>query len=282
MYYYIFDSFLNAPAYEKYVQDINAALNDLTVQGERARISPVRRLPDIMRDAYAKKIDTIVMIGNEESFSKAIEYALKYNFTLGYFPVAPDDELAADLGVATPDAAARALSARRIEELYPLAINDTYFITRVHARINEEKKKKGMFSFLGQRKHTQDVRMLLDENYFVSGEFEDLTIYNLRSDSENPLVSKREIEATDQMFEVAFTARLPKYKEMRDRGSGNISKDDYRKMSPYNLLRSRKVEILAPQGMEFLASGNVIAQVPCVITSAPQKIRIIAGRNAKF
>jgi Fe-S oxidoreductase len=280
MYYYIFDSFLNAPAYEKYVQDINAALNDLTVQGERARISPVRRLPDIMRDASAKKIETVVMIGNEESFSKAIEYALQYNFTLGYFPVAPDDELGIELGVSTPEAASRALSARRIEELYPLSINNTYFITRVRARINEEKKKKGFFSFLGSRSHATDVRMLFDENYFVSGEFEELTIYNTRSDSENPLVSKKKIEATDQSFEVAFTARLPKYKDMRHRG--NISKDDYRKMSPYNLLRAHKVEVLSPQDLEFTASGQVVAQVPCVVTAAQKKIRIIAGKNARF
>lgn len=279
MYYYIFDSFLNAPAYEKYVQDINAALNDLTVQGERARISPVRRLPDIMRDAYAKKIETVVMIGNEESFSKAIEYALQYNFTLGYFPVAPEDEFATELGVGTPDAAARALSARRIEELYPLSINNTYFITQVRAKINEP-KKKGLFSFLGNRKHTQDVRMLFDENYFVSGEFEELTIYNTRSESENPLVSKRKIEATDQTFEVAFTARLPKYKEIQRRA--NVTKDEYRKMSPYNLLRAKKIEILAPQHLEFTASGEVVAQVPCVIMAAPKKIKIIVGRNAKF
>lgn len=280
MYYYIFDSFLNAPAYEKYVQDINAALNDLTVQGERARISPVRRLPDIMRDASSKKIETVVMIGNEESFSKAIEYALHYNFTLGYFPVAPDDELGIELGVATPDAAAHALSARRIEELYPLAINSTYFITRVRARINEPQRKKGFFSFLKSSARTEDVRMLFDENYFVSGKFEELTIYNTRSESENPLVSKRKIEASDQTFEVAFTARLPKYKEMKNRGY--ISKDDYKKMSPYNLLRAKKVEVLAPQGLEFTASGEVIAQTPCVITAAPKKIKIIAGRNAKF
>ncbi len=279
MYYYIFDSFLNAPAYEKYVQDINAALNDLTVQGERARISPVRRLPDIMRDASSKKIETVVMIGNEESFSKAIEYALQYNFTLGYFPVAPNDELGIELGVATPDAAARALSARRIEELYPLSINNTYFITRVRAKINEP-KKKGFFSFLGSRVHTKNVRMLFDENYFVSGEFEELTIYNTTSESENPLVSTREIEATDQTFEVAFTARLPKYKEIQRRG--NVTKDEYKKMSPYNLLRAKKVEVLAPQHLEFTASGEVVAQVPCVITAAPKKIRIIVGRNAKF
>ncbi|MFC1641054.1 hypothetical protein ACFL2D_03320 [Patescibacteria group bacterium] len=277
MYYYIFDDYLNNPENEQHVQDINAILNDLTVQGERGRISPVRRLQDIMRDAHAKKIETVVMVGNEDSISKAIGYALDYDFTLGYVPADPDDVLGAQLGINSPREAGHALSARVIEELYPIQVNDKFFITEIRAQIGEKQSEKGFFSRFSGAPAAQDIRILFDENYFVSGDFEELTIYNTKGESDNPLVTTERINPDDQVFEVAFKTALPKYRFMKK--EHGISKDAYKDMSPYNLLKTRKIEVVQPKGLEFISGNSVIAKIPCVIQAAPKKLKMIVGKG---
>jgi len=278
MYYYIFDSFLNNPQYEKQVQDINASLNELTVQGERARVSPVRRLPDIMRDAFSKKIETIVMIGNETSLAAAVPFALHYNFILGYFPIDPEDALGKQLGVDTPQNAGRALAARRIEQIYPLSVNNEYFLTRIDAQISSA--KRGFFSFLRGGGEAAPVKILFDENFFVSGDFEELTIFNTPSESSNPLVSSKRISPSDRVFEVAFKARLPKFRTMKERTG--IDRNVYKDMSPYNLLKASKIEIVEPHGLNFVYGSSVISKAPCVVTAAEQKLKLIVGRNREF
>lgn len=279
MYYYVFDSYLNDPKYEKQVQDINAILNSLTIQGERGRISPVRRLDDIMRDAASKNINTIIMIGNETSFAKAVEFALHYNFILGYVPVAPNDPFGHQLGIDSPHEAGRALMARRIEEIYPIQFNGDYFLTRVDA-ILDEKAQGGFFRSIFRSGHTANIKILFDENYFVSGKFTELTIFNTQSESSNPLVSLKRINPRDQVFEVAFRTQLPNYRVMKK--SSGVSKQQYKKLSPYNLLKARKIEILEPKHMEFLMGNSVLGKVPAVIQAAPKTIKLIVGRKREF
>ncbi len=140
MYYYIYDSFLEEKKEHAHLlARVETQINNLGLSGERARVTSLKKIDQLVLEAAQKKYDPIVIVGRDQSFSAAASCLAshKQKTALAFVPIDKQSMLARMLGV-TPDNAITILS-RRIIKKVPLAkANGHYFLSRVHCRAHAQ------------------------------------------------------------------------------------------------------------------------------------------------
>ena len=114
MYFYLYDTFLNDIKYEKVLDQIKARLLDLDIKGKHERLTLLKNLDSLITDEVKRGATTVVVVGNDKTFLKAIDPVAKNNVTLGIIPIGEDNLIAEMLGIPTGDEACEILAARKI------------------------------------------------------------------------------------------------------------------------------------------------------------------------
>jgi diacylglycerol kinase family enzyme len=152
MYLYLYDSFLSDGKYEKELSEIENYLTDLGITGTIERVSVFKTIKDILKSALKKGAQTIVVVGNDNTFREAIKFIPDFGITFGFIPLGQPNYIARFLGIPAGVASCDTLSARIIEKIDVGKIsagggsstgsgNDKYFlgaitVPKMHAKIN--------------------------------------------------------------------------------------------------------------------------------------------------
>lgn len=146
MYCYLYDEFIQEhKRFERELMKIENRLTDLGIAGKVSRLALFRDAEEMIRDEIDRGVNTIVVVGNDETVRKVVDVAAESHVVLGLIPIGPNNELASLLGIPEGVAACDVLSARRIETIDVGTVNGRRFITGLsiphfHAEITCEDK----------------------------------------------------------------------------------------------------------------------------------------------
>ena len=99
MYLYIYDSFLSDKKYSDLLSQIEKRVTDLGIKGRIARLSILKNMKELITDGIKSGVQTVVVIGNAQTFAKVINIVAGLEVVLGLIPVENDNKIAKMLGV---------------------------------------------------------------------------------------------------------------------------------------------------------------------------------------
>lgn len=138
MHIYIYDSFVNQKKYDSIVAKIETRITDLGLNGKIVRLSMMNSIDEVINNEIKKGAKTIVVVGNNDIFNKAVNAVAKTSqeitatkkIPLGFIPVGKkNNDIAKFFGIGFEESACNIISARRIQTLDLGLANDHYFLT---------------------------------------------------------------------------------------------------------------------------------------------------------
>lgn len=127
MYSYIYDEFLQDRRYERDLALLETRLTDLGIMGKVTRLALFRDSLDVIRDEIEGGTETIVAVGNDQTFRRIVEAVGDSQTVIGYLPIGSKNILADLLGIPQGAEAAEVLSARLIQHIDLGEINSRRF-----------------------------------------------------------------------------------------------------------------------------------------------------------
>ena len=247
MYLYIYDSFLNHKKYNDLLIKIEKRITDLGIKGKVARLSVLKNMKELILDGVRDGVQTVVVIGNNQSFAKVINIVADLDVTLGFVPVDNSSSIAKMLGVPPGVLACEILASRIIKKVDLGKINNHYFID--HAEIINS-----------------DVVIEYDNFKITPTTNENkITLYNFSGQSLNA-----SSKPADGVLEAVITP-------VKSTIFG-------KKAIPETILPFTKIKISSnsEEQVSIVADEQIIMKTPAKIIVAPQKLKIIVGSDRQF
>lgn len=131
MYFYIYDSFLSDKKFERDLALVETRLTDLGISGKIGRLTPFVSARGLIRDEARRGARTVVVVGNDETVSKAVEGIGEEKVALGIIPVGAPTYIADSLGIPYGVDACDVLSKRMTRKIDLGTVNGRLFLSDV-------------------------------------------------------------------------------------------------------------------------------------------------------
>jgi len=133
MYVYVVDSFVQNKRFDRDLLHIQARTQDLGITGRFEKITILKNIREIVKDAERKKVETIVAIGNDHTVNAIINNLNDSNIVLGLIPLGPEENsIARKCGIPFGIDACTVLS-KRITKKFDLgSVNGKYFFSSLN------------------------------------------------------------------------------------------------------------------------------------------------------
>jgi diacylglycerol kinase family enzyme len=128
VYSYFYDAFLQDRKHERDLAVLETRLTDLGIMGKITRLALFRDSLEVIRDEIDEGAQTLVAVGDDKTFRKAIEAVGDSRTVLGYLPVNTKSVLADLLGIPGGVAACDILSARLVQDIDVGEVNGRRFL----------------------------------------------------------------------------------------------------------------------------------------------------------
>jgi len=128
VYSYFYDAFLQDRKYERDIALLETRLTDLGIMGKITRLALFRDSLEVIRDEIQDGAQTLVAVGDDSTFRKAIEAVGDTRTVLGYLPLSNKSVFADLLGIPTGVAACDILSARLVQDIDVGEVNGRRFL----------------------------------------------------------------------------------------------------------------------------------------------------------
>ncbi len=250
-YFYLYDSYLQDKNYSNQLIRLETALTDLGLQGKIGRLTLLKSIRDLIDSALRDNSDTIVVVGNDITFSQTAEIVAKYpKITLGFIPLGQDRQILASLlGIPVGLLACHTLSSRITKQIDVGKINNQFFIQSVAAQ--------GRFN------------LECESHYRLStAEPHNLKICNLdlwgepKNNHSNPADNLLEIILTPQK-DSSWLASFKKQPALQ----------------PTILPLKNLLLEASGDNITLLVDGHKVLKTPATVTVANEKLKIIVGRG---
>lgn len=133
MYAYIFDSFLQDRKYQHDIGQIENRLATLGIQGKIEKMTILKNFQEAAKQAVKRGVETLVVVGNDETITKVLPQIIGSNVTLGLIPLGPNQTIAKILGIPVGLGACDALSRRIVRKIDLGQANTAYFLFTLSA-----------------------------------------------------------------------------------------------------------------------------------------------------
>ncbi|MFB6181900.1 MAG: diacylglycerol kinase family protein [Candidatus Magasanikbacteria bacterium] len=207
MYVYLYDNFLDQRKHDSTIAEMENKLTDYGIAGKIIRLQNFTNPEGIIKEEVQRGAETIVLVGNDNTFGKVLSKAASTDVLFGFLPVGKNNSIAEVLGIPTGVEACDTLSRRRKMKLDVGWFNNQYFINQLHippAEISVEYDEqftvsptKGKielavcnlqpFYWKGNEEkvdvHPQDgkleafLRPVEEKGWFRSAEYEDVSVF---------------------------------------------------------------------------------------------------------
>ncbi len=259
MYYYLYDSFLSDPKYEKIIDKIRTRLLDLEIQGKPGHLSLLKNANELIEDEVKNGIKTVVVVGNDRTLLKVINVIAKNDLTLGIIPIGEGNLIAEYLGIPPEELACDILAARKVEKIDLGMANDIYF-----------------FSELKIDKDLSRISLKIDNYQIVpQSKCHVIQIFNFyfgQDDKKNKVLKK--INPQDGQVDVVVTEQ--------DRVTGLLKKKKNGFKYSRTLLSAKQLEIKSFEYLPIKLDNSFVLKTPVKVKVAEKKLKLIVGRHRKF
>lgn len=260
MYYYLYDSFLSDPKYEKILDKIKTRLLDLEIQGKPGHLSLLKNANELIEDEIKNGVKTVVVVGNDQTFLKVINVIAKYDLTLGIIPIGENNLIAAYLGVPPEELSCDILAARKVEKVDLGLANDVYFFSniKIDKDLNRISLKKDNFQIVPQ----PNCRAI---NIFN-------LCYDTQSVADNEILKR--INPQDGQMDIVIEESNKSARLLNSR-KNNIK-------CGTTLLNANDLEIKSFEYLPVKLDNFYILKTPVKVSTEKEKLKLIVGRNRKF
>jgi diacylglycerol kinase family enzyme len=258
MYFYIYDNYLSEKKYARTLAAIETRLTDLGISGKIGRLSPFTTAKGLIRDEVRRGTETIVVVGNDETVSKAVEGIGDVKVTLGIIPVGGPCTIAESLGIPYGEEACDVLSKRLTQKIDLGRVNGRFFLASVripHGRV-EIKDDDGRYKIVMPRGNCE------------------VLVSNLRS-----------ADMPESAIQVAakpgdpLDGRLDTMIISRPTNLLGLSK---KKDTSPSIFPMRRLSIKSDHPVDMYADGIAFTASDFVIDVVPKCLKVITGRARVF
>ena len=289
MYYYIYDSFLGDRKFRRRVAAIENSLTDLGIAGERERVTPIRPVQDLVKVGIERGVSTIIIVGNDYTFTKAINAAAVLGLdpgkvVFGIIPLGEPNKIAELLGIYDVGIAPQELAARKIDALDIGQINKRFFITSVTVGFEPEHKtrkdvvQEKISPLVAARRikkfKPQPVKIWVDGGYRLGCDLFNLSILNI-SDQNGPQDLGVARSESLVVCLVPYTDEIPAQARL-------VAARKYAQLTNASIFRARQVRVDGPKTMKVATDGVLYDHPPLEISIIPQTLRVIVGKNRQI
>ncbi len=245
MYLYIYDSCLKDKKFENLLTKIEGRIIDLDIKGEILRMNLLKNISQFLKDGIKKGAHTVIVIGDDKTFSTVLESAMSENIVMGYIPIDKKSKFAQIFGIPYGDLACAIIGGRIIETIDIGKINNKFFLGSV---------------IIENSPNTE----LKIENFKVRvGRGNKIIIKNIDFEEEDPGISN----PTDGLFEI-FVEKTGRF----------MSKN-----SKHTLIKTDELLVTSKDSSTpLIFDGIQTINTPAQISVAKEKLKIIVGTNRKF
>jgi diacylglycerol kinase family enzyme len=242
MYLYIFDSFLQQKKYSTELVKIEHRLTDLELKGRQVKLTLLKSVREVILQGAKEGVQTVVVVGNDQTFQQALNAVATTNLTLGYIPFEKNSLMAAALHLPLESLACEVLAQRLLKKFDLGKINDHYFLLQAEAL---------------------DPRITVDfGSYKITPSGKNQTIiYNL-TPAENQFKSAPD----DGFLEVVMSQDSPAFFNRL------LKKHSLPSVFPF-----KKVKLSSPEPIGLRLDNQALVKTPAVAEVAHQAIKIIVG-----
>jgi len=248
MYLYIYDNFLTEKKYQSQLYKIENRLVDLGIKGRVVRLNILKNMAEVVEDGIKQGVKTVVVVGNDVSFSKIINIVANKNIVLGIIPVDNKSKIGKILGIPPLGAACEVLAQRIIKNIDLGKVGNYYFIDS--AAITNEDTTVHFSKYSIKPTHVTNIVSFNNLGVFAAAEE---TRFNF--------------DPTDGQLELVI----------------NSSGDSLKKGSELTILPFKEVRVECSQPGAFIIADQVTKLKPPVIVSvACKKLKTIVGNKRLF
>ena len=244
-YAFIYDEALNERRHERVLAETEARLTTLGVTGRTIRLAMFRNIKETIEGLVRGGIETVVIVGNDQSLDKAMWFLPDLDVTLGYLPIIGQSRFNKPLGIPDGVGACDILAARRIETIDVGICDGRYFLSEVKientvARVDIE----GRFSLNSETGGSVVIR--------------------------NMNVGEGEVsDVQDGWLEVL----------VRPLDGKAPSRWRRAKLLPETRIPTRFGEIVSPDPVELQVDTHITSGFHFQFSIVPRKLRVIVGRS---
>jgi diacylglycerol kinase family enzyme len=244
MYGYVFDSFVQDGKFRSEAQRIESRLAALGIQGRQEKITILKSLTDACQKMIKRGIETLVVVGNDETVLKVLPIAVEHGIPLGLIPVGPEQRIAKSLGI-------------------PIGIDACDVLSRrIMRRIDVG--RAGASFFLLDAVLPANAMVGCDEQYTVS-----VTDPHAAMSVAN-IVDPRPDAQPDDGFLTLM---------VRGKGQGGWM----RRHDEVSYFFTQRAEVKTTRhGEQVVLDGHHIVKTPVVLSIQPKLLSIIVGRERSF
>lgn len=133
MFFYLYDAFVLDKKFAPILDRIESRIIELGINGRVEKLTPLRNIKEIIELGIKAGAHTIVVVGNDHTFLKALQVVAQHTTcALGFLPIG-ESQLGSLFGITDPLEGCNTLS-RRITKQLPLGkANQTFFLSEVTA-----------------------------------------------------------------------------------------------------------------------------------------------------
>jgi len=254
MYLYIYDSFLNDKKYLNLLSRIEARSADLEIKGKICHLNILKNMEEVIDDGLKQGVNTVVAVGDDQTFSKIVNIIAEKDLTLGIIPVNNESKIAQILGIPVGEAACDILAQRLIRKLDLGKINHQYFldsatITSPHITLHFD-----TFQISPATKHAV------------------VSLSNLGFLTSNQSVYQNKISIPNDGLLEAIIAPIK---------TGFFSKN--KKINKQSIFPFKKIKITSQgEPATVTIDQQAVFKTPVEVKIAPQKLKVIVGSKRLF
>lgn len=140
MFFYFYDTFVLDKKHEGTLTRVENRIIELGINGRVEKLTPLRNMKSLLEDGIKQDAHTIVVIGDDTTFVRAVNIVAPHDVVLGYIPFAKTSALAELFGIPDTFEACNILSRRIIKQVSLGKANSNYFLTSLVAEKSDELK----------------------------------------------------------------------------------------------------------------------------------------------
>jgi len=281
MYYYILDTHgIPQKDFERNQTELQGLLTEHNINGEMARVTPLRIIQDLVDTAANRGATTLIACGTDQTFNQVLASIREHEFTLGFVPFIAGTQLGRILGIKDVASAARTIASRRTERIDIAKINHQYFISYLEMGVGQYTNKDvGVFSLMKLfSSGPVQLKMRIDDSYFITSKVMGALIINTRgtgSKSDGSIGNPQ-----DGYLDLLLLERINKFGVIQNRA--DVVSGFYEKVPGATVIRCKKIEILEPLNQKIFIDGKETFKTPAKIEVIPNKFRMIVGKDRTF
>jgi hypothetical protein len=246
MYLYIYDSCLKDKKYKNLINKIENRIIDLDIKGKTLHLNLLKNIDNFITSEINQGAHTVVIIGDDKTFSHALNSVISKNIVVGYIPIQNKSSFGEMFGIPSGELACNVLSGRIIKEVDVGKINKKYFL---HSLKIEK---------------ADDVIVKID-NFEIKAETgNQIIIKNFNAEN---ISEDHQASPTDGILDLFIEKQ------------GNM----FHRNSQHTLFTSKEINITAKaDSVPIILDDYQIINTPAKINIAQEKLKIIVSSNRQF